>query len=165
MRSFGESFERSFGERGEIGGFRQFEGELAKLRGRAAHLRDARILLFARREKFGLTAAVGDGRRLADGQHAGRFVRFAGKLLARFRSDAADSAAAVAERFRELVDEHQLRVSDADYVAGLQHVIAVDQLRPDQRSVAAVEIAHRPLPPDMKTSTWVRLQRSSLITI
>ena len=67
-------------------------------------------------------------------------------FLALFGGHAADAAAAVGERFGEFMDEHQLRVADADHVAGLQHVIAVDQFRADQRAVAAVEIAHGPLP-------------------
>ena len=44
------------------------------------------------------------------------------------------------------MDEHQLRVADADDVARLQQPVAADHLAADHRAVAAVEIAERPLP-------------------
>ena len=44
------------------------------------------------------------------------------------------------------MNENQLRVADADDVAGLQQPVAANQLASHHRAVAAVEVAQHPLP-------------------
>ncbi len=150
LRSLGQARQCQLGHCGHIGRLRQLEGQTAELRRRAADLRDAVFLLFAGCQQFRLPAAMRDRRRFAGCQHVdivvGIVVR---RRRRRVRRHSPDHRAAIArrtERIGKFVNEDELRVADADDVAGLQHPVAADYLGSDHRAVAAVEVAQHPLP-------------------
>ncbi len=145
LRSLGQARQRQLGHRGHVGGLGQLEGQAAELRRRAADLRDAALLLFARGQEFRFPATMRDRRRFARCEHVGVVV---GRRR-RLRRHSPDHRAAIArrnERVGELVNENQLRVADADDVARLQQPVAADHLASHHRAVAAVEVAQHPLP-------------------
>lgn len=57
----------------------------------------------------------------------------------------AEDGVRIGERLRQVVYEGELRVADADDVAGLELVVVVDSLAIDECAVAAVEVAESPL--------------------
>ena len=87
---------------GHVGGLGQLEGQAAELGGRPADLRHAALALLGRLEEARLALAVGDGRGLMGGQHAGvvrAVVAGASACLVRAadRSPTAQPAAGIAE--------------------------------------------------------------------
>src|SRR5262249_26175932 len=116
--------------------------EATELRGRAAHLRHARLFDLARLEKASLALSVRD-RGAEVVEDALRFVADGCQNVA--AAAVADDAAGIGERLRERVDEDQLGAADADDVARPQEIIARDPLAADHRAIAAIEIAEHPL--------------------
>ncbi len=53
-------------------------------------------------------------------------------------------AARIGKRLGQIVDEDQLRLADADDLAGDQGMVAADFAGADRRAVAAFQIAQRP---------------------
>jgi hypothetical protein len=56
----------------------------------------------------------------------------------------------IGEGLRKIVDEGEVRVADADDLAGLELVVVLNALAIDERAVAAIEVAQRPVAGGLK---------------
>ena len=138
LRSLGQTGQRQFGHCSHVGGLGQLEGQPAELGRGAAHLRNAVLVFFAGRKELRMPAAMRDRRRLGGRQHAGFVVDNGFGRLRRRHAARRASVLAVARRRKrlgQLMDEDQLRMADADHVAGLQRPVAANHfaVRPSCR--------------------------------
>ena len=61
----------------------------------------------------------------------------------------------IGKRLRQIVDEREVRIADANDFAGLQMVVVLDALAVDKCAVAAIEIAERPVATGLKNFSMV----------
>ena len=151
LRALEQSVERDVGERDDVARLGELEGEAAEIGGGAADLgeRDVGLFVLGRLgEEAALLAAMRDRRGLVGFEDAFGVDLVGGAAIGFAVVDglgAAEQCVRIREGLREVVDEGELRVADADDVAGLQCVVGLEPLAVDQRAVAAIEIAERPL--------------------
>ena len=154
LRALEQAGQGEIGHGHQVGGLGQLEGQPAELGGGLAPFRDPAVVFlaldFPRLEKLRLPATMRDRRRLVRGEDAvGVGVHGAlggsvehGRVVAR----SVDGGGRLVEGLGQVVDEDELGAADPDDVGRLQRPVALDLLVADHGSVAAFQVAERPLP-------------------